>query len=296
MLRGALYTGSTGLAMEAGHVSIDPHGRPCPCGSRGCLNVETDAGRFLDAAGQVPGEGSAPLDAAITLLTAGYASDPRVRAAAGTLIGRLGLGLASLVNVVNPDRVLLGGLHKHLLLAAPDELRDAVAARSPWTAAQPSRSARAPSTTPPSSARPNSPGSRSSTTPPSSARPHNTAAAVTTGPHRYAADNRKKRAAQSIGPTIVGHEATTVGELRRITARSAERSAPDMNRTVPITPPPPVNDAIDPKRTLLPTPLTPIGDVDGVADRTHYRSPTPATPIRDACGCRRMPLSGHRPR
>ena len=132
VLRGALYTGSTGLAMEAGHVSIDPQGRQCPCGSRGCLNVETDAGRFLDAAGRVPDRGSAPLDAAITLLTAGYASDPTVRAAAGTLIGRLGLGLASLVNVVNPDRVLLGGLHKHLLLAAPDELRGAVAARSPW--------------------------------------------------------------------------------------------------------------------------------------------------------------------
>jgi hypothetical protein len=28
--------------------------------------------------------------------------------------------------------VLLGGLHKHLLLAAPEQLRDAVAARSPW--------------------------------------------------------------------------------------------------------------------------------------------------------------------
>jgi len=132
VLRGALYTGSSGLAMEAGHVSIDPHGRPCPCGSRGCLNVETDAGRFLDAAGRVPDPGTAPLDAAIAVLTAGYATDPRVRAAVGTLVGRLGLGLASLVNVVNPDRVLLGGLHKHLLLAAPDELRDAVAARSPW--------------------------------------------------------------------------------------------------------------------------------------------------------------------
>jgi predicted NBD/HSP70 family sugar kinase len=132
VLRGALYTGSTGLAMEAGHVSIDPRGRPCPCGSRGCLNVETDAGRFLDAAGRVPEPGAAPLDEAIAVLTEGYATDPRVRAAAGTLVGRLGLGLASLVNVVNPDRVLLGGLHKHLLLAAPDELRDAVAARSPW--------------------------------------------------------------------------------------------------------------------------------------------------------------------
>ena len=132
VLRGALYTGSTGLAMEAGHVSIDPRGRPCPCGSRGCLNVETDAGRFLDAAGRVPDPGAEPLDAAIALLTAGYATDPRVRAAVSTLVDRLGLGLASLVNIVNPDRVLLGGLHKHLLLAAPDELRDAVAARSPW--------------------------------------------------------------------------------------------------------------------------------------------------------------------
>jgi hypothetical protein len=132
VLRGALYTGSTGLAMEAGHVSIDPRGRPCPCGSRGCLNVETDAGRFLDAAGRVPDPGAEPLDAAIALLTAGYATDPRVREAVSTLVDRLGLGLASLVNVVNPDRVLLGGLHRHLLLAAPEQLRDAVAARSPW--------------------------------------------------------------------------------------------------------------------------------------------------------------------
>jgi hypothetical protein len=132
VLRGALYTGSTGLAMEAGHVSIDPHGRPCPCGSRGCLNVETDAGRFLDAAGRVPGPEAQPLDAAIALLTGGYATDPRVRDAASTLVDRLGLGLASLVNVVNPDRVLLGGLHKHLLCAAPEQLRGAVAARSPW--------------------------------------------------------------------------------------------------------------------------------------------------------------------
>jgi hypothetical protein len=132
VLRGALYTGSTGLAMEAGHVSIDPHGRPCPCGSRGCLNVETDAERFLDAAGRVASREAEPLDAAIALVTGGYATDPRVRDAVSTLVDRLGLGLASLVNVVNPDRVLLGGLHKHLLCAAPEQLRDAVAARSPW--------------------------------------------------------------------------------------------------------------------------------------------------------------------
>jgi predicted NBD/HSP70 family sugar kinase len=132
VLRGALYTGSGGLSMEAGHVSVDPNGRPCPCGNRGCLNVETDAERFLAAADRVPAPDVAVLDQAIAVLTAGYDSDPRVHEAATALVQHLGLGLAGLINVVSPDRVLLGGLHKHLLLAAPDQLREAVALRSPW--------------------------------------------------------------------------------------------------------------------------------------------------------------------
>jgi len=132
VLRGALYTGSTGLSMEAGHVSVDPNGRRCPCGNRGCLNVETDAGRFMEAAGRDPGPDRPVLDQAVSVLADGYASDPRVREAAAGLIQRLGLGLAGLINVVNPDRVLLGGLHKHLLEAAPGRLREIVAERSPW--------------------------------------------------------------------------------------------------------------------------------------------------------------------
>jgi predicted NBD/HSP70 family sugar kinase len=132
VLHGALYTGSTGLSMEAGHVSVDPNGRQCPCGNRGCLNVETDAQRFMEAAGRVARPGSAVLTAAISILRAEYDTDPQVRAAAASLTERLGLGLAGLINVVNPDRVLLGGLHRYLLEAAPGQLRDAVAARSPW--------------------------------------------------------------------------------------------------------------------------------------------------------------------
>ena len=132
VLRGALYTGSGGLSMEAGHVSVDPNGRRCPCGNRGCLNVETDAERFLAAAGRTPAPDAAVLDQAVAVLTGEYASDPHVRAATSAVVQHLGLGLAGLINVVNPDRVLLGGLHKHLLLVAPDQLREAVALRSPW--------------------------------------------------------------------------------------------------------------------------------------------------------------------
>ena len=129
---GALYTGSTGVGMEAGHVSVDPAGLPCRCGSRGCLNVETDALSFMDAAGRVPSPGTPVLAQATEILRDEYAADAAVRTAAARLIERLGLGLAGLVNVLNPDRILLGGLHRHLLEADPVRLRAAVGERSPW--------------------------------------------------------------------------------------------------------------------------------------------------------------------
>ncbi|HEY6789514.1 MAG TPA: ROK family protein [Trebonia sp.] len=134
VLDGALYTGSGGLGMEAGHVSVDPGGRPCPCGSRGCLNVETDAARFLEAAGCLPGQaeaGGTDLARATGLLRH-RRDDPAVRAAVAVLTERLAAGLAGLVNVLNPDRILLGGLHRDLLEADPGRLRAAVASRSPW--------------------------------------------------------------------------------------------------------------------------------------------------------------------
>jgi len=132
VLDGSLYTGSTGLGMEVGHVSVDPQGRPCRCGSRGCLDVETDALSFMDAAGRVPRPGAPVIEQATALLRGQYASDPAVRAAAVALIERLGLGLADLINVLNPDRILLGGLLGDLLAADPGRLRATVAERSPW--------------------------------------------------------------------------------------------------------------------------------------------------------------------
>jgi len=130
--RGALYTGSDGLAMEAGHVSVDPAGRLCLCGNRGCLSVEADVERFLAEAGHPASAGTPALDEAVAVLRAGYRADKRVRAAADAVAARLGLGLAGLINVVNPDRVLLGGLYRELLAAAPERLREAVTRRSPW--------------------------------------------------------------------------------------------------------------------------------------------------------------------
>ncbi|GAB2782078.1 ROK family protein [Streptomyces daliensis] len=132
VLDGRLHTGSSGLALEVGHLTVDPGGRPCHCGSRGCLDVEADPLAFLEAAGRPPGPEVSLLDQSRELIAAEYATSEDVRAAVGTLIDRLGLGLAGLVNILNPDRVVLGGLHRALVEADGDRLRAVVADRSLW--------------------------------------------------------------------------------------------------------------------------------------------------------------------
>ncbi|WP_129837821.1 ROK family protein [Streptomyces sp. RFCAC02] len=129
---GRLHTGSAGLALEVGHLTVDPAGRPCHCGGRGCLDVETDPQALLAAAGRAPGPDGILLDQAADLVRGGFPADPAVRDATRAVIDRLGLGLAGLVNILNPDRIILGGLHRVLLQADPDRLRAVVAERSLW--------------------------------------------------------------------------------------------------------------------------------------------------------------------
>jgi predicted NBD/HSP70 family sugar kinase len=132
VLDGRLHTGSSGLALEVGHLTVNPDaGRPCHCGSRGCLDVETDPLAFLTAAGREPGPEVSLLRQASDLLR-DEPTDPAVRDAARLLIDRLGLGLAGLVNILNPDRIILGGLHRDLLAADPERLNAVVAQRSLW--------------------------------------------------------------------------------------------------------------------------------------------------------------------
>ncbi|POX38700.1 ROK family protein, partial [Streptomyces sp. Ru72] len=132
VLDGRLHTGSSGLALEVGHLTVNPEGRPCHCGSRGCLDVEADPLALLAAAGREAGPEVSQLQQANDLIRTAYATDPAVRGAVELLIDRLGLGLAGLVNILNPDRIILGGLHRTLLDADPERLRAVVADRSLW--------------------------------------------------------------------------------------------------------------------------------------------------------------------
>lgn len=118
---GELFTGSAGYGLEAGHLQVDPRGRRCPCGARGCLQVQCDSEALLRAARRRP-TGANPAADAAAVLAAAAAGDPRCRAAVDDVAGWLGTGLTGLVNLVNPDRIALLGVHRELVRQRHDEL------------------------------------------------------------------------------------------------------------------------------------------------------------------------------
>ena len=116
--------GEGGYGSEVGHMLVNPvDGRPCLCGSRGCLEAETGESALLAAAGRVPG----PIGrAAVKAVVRDAASGDRRAAAAVAEIGDwLGIGVANLINLVNPGAVIFGGM-----------LRDVYAAAAPQVAAR----------------------------------------------------------------------------------------------------------------------------------------------------------------
>ena len=107
---GAVFGGASGYAMEVGHTTADPDGPRCSCGSRGCLELVADT-RALMRAAYLP---DAPVTGieyrARVLMEAAERGDPTALEAVDEVSARLGGGLAGLVNLLDPDRILLGGL------------------------------------------------------------------------------------------------------------------------------------------------------------------------------------------
>jgi predicted NBD/HSP70 family sugar kinase len=120
LVNGVSYRGSSTGAGEWGHVTTEIGGRLCRCGARGCLEAyigaEAIIARYGEAAGsaagaaQVTDEQSALLD--ILAATAGSAKSAKGRAARAVLDEtalRLGVSIGNLINLFNPERVIIGG-------------------------------------------------------------------------------------------------------------------------------------------------------------------------------------------
>ena len=104
---GKPITGVAGYAGEIGHMTVNPGGRRCGCGSTGCWETEIGEGALLRRAGRPEDGGSDEVDA---LLADGAAGDARALGALDEVGRWLGIGLANLVNMLNPRVIVLGGL------------------------------------------------------------------------------------------------------------------------------------------------------------------------------------------
>ena len=106
IIGGRPLRGAAGYAGEVGHLVVNPGGAECRCGARGCLEAETGEWALLRSLGRTNGNEREAVDA--VLAEAGAGSSEALAALEG--IGHwLGIGLAGLVNLFNPNRIVLGG-------------------------------------------------------------------------------------------------------------------------------------------------------------------------------------------
>jgi predicted NBD/HSP70 family sugar kinase len=110
---GALYRGATSSAGEWGHTTIVVGGKPCRCGASGCLEAYVGSGGLFEEWSQAePGAAcSADPDSESWLdrFVEAAKTNDRAVAALDRVATYLGTGIANLVNLFNPEKVVLGG-------------------------------------------------------------------------------------------------------------------------------------------------------------------------------------------
>jgi predicted NBD/HSP70 family sugar kinase len=104
---GQPLTGAAGYGGEVGHMPVNPNGIACRCGSIGCWETEVGEGALLRLAGHPPGGGRGELD---SVLDEAEAGSPAALSALDQVGHWLGVGLAGLINILNPELVVLGGV------------------------------------------------------------------------------------------------------------------------------------------------------------------------------------------
>ncbi len=121
ILNGALYHGATDMAGEVGHTTIDLNGRHCKCGNYGCLEAYASGPAIATRAREVlvreegesamPGMVAGRLESitAQTVYDAAAAGDAVAHEIVRDTARYLGVGIANLLNIFNPDTVVVAG-------------------------------------------------------------------------------------------------------------------------------------------------------------------------------------------
>lgn len=104
ILSGHPYRGSSGRAGELGHVVVEPGGRACACGNRGCLERYASLAAAQHALDGRP-EGASPVDPAKIA-----AEIERLTAWIDLAAGHLSTACVTIDNILNPEAIVIGGI------------------------------------------------------------------------------------------------------------------------------------------------------------------------------------------
>ena len=107
LVGGRVYRGVSGTAGEIGHITLDETGRMCRCGNRGCLETYAGARYLIELLKPTYGDGEElTVGRVVEVALAGDVAFRRVIADAGRHVG---LGVANVCNMLNPQMVVVGG-------------------------------------------------------------------------------------------------------------------------------------------------------------------------------------------
>jgi predicted NBD/HSP70 family sugar kinase len=132
VIDGRLLRGATGTAGEIGHTTLDEAGALCYCGNRGCLETVASGPAIVQLVGRVGGD-TLTLSRIVELAVEG---DVRCRRAVADAGREIGVAVAGLCNLINPERVIVGGLLSRTGEVLLQPLRESIRRHAVQAAAQ----------------------------------------------------------------------------------------------------------------------------------------------------------------
>jgi predicted NBD/HSP70 family sugar kinase len=106
VIDGRLLHGASGTAGEIGHTTLDEAGLLCYCGNRGCLETVASGPAIIG----LVANGSGDRPTLTSVIERAQGGDLRCRRAISDAGSEMGVAVAGLCNLINPERVIVGGL------------------------------------------------------------------------------------------------------------------------------------------------------------------------------------------
>jgi predicted NBD/HSP70 family sugar kinase len=122
---GRRVSGHGGYGGEVGHMVVNPYGKECSCGSRGCWETEIGEAALLRHAGRGDEIGR---DAVLGVVEAAMRGDSQAQFAVRHVGEWIGFGVGNLVNIFNPEAVIFGGTLRDVYLVAAAQIRSRLTA------------------------------------------------------------------------------------------------------------------------------------------------------------------------